>query len=102
LVNAAWSPLYVVGYAKKPVSEIYAWDRTRFGMFSGEKVDYTTHIIAAQDVAGTQLTTFEQIEDMEMMSVRARLAAMNERTWNPSLGVGYANFRSRLASTDSL
>ena len=36
LVNAAWSPLYVVGHAKKPVSEIYAWDRTIFGMFSGE------------------------------------------------------------------
>jgi hexosaminidase len=102
LVNAAWSPLYVVDYAKKPVSEIYAWDRTEFGQFSGEKVDYAISHIAADQVAGTQLTTFEQEEDMEMMSVRARLAAMNERTWNPSLGTSYANFRSRLTCTDAL
>ena len=102
LVNAAWSPLYLVGHIRKPVSSVYAWDRTIFGQYSGENDEYFSHVVAAQHVTGTQLTTFEQEEDMEMMSTRLRLAAMNERTWNPGLGASYANFRERLAHTDAL
>lgn len=102
LVNAAWSPLYVVDHLRKPVSSIYDWDRTIFGQYSGECDDYASQTVAAEHVLGTQLTTFEQEEDMEMMSVRRRLAAMSERTWNPSLGTSFANFSSRLDHTDAL
>jgi len=102
LVNAAWSPLYLVNDIHKPVSSIYAWDRSIFGQYSGVDVSYVSHIVDPRYVTGTQLTTFEQIEDMEMMSTRLRLAAMNERTWNPAAGADYNNFRSRVTSTDSL
>ena len=102
LVNAAWSPLYLVNDIHKPVSSIYAWDRTIFGQYSGENLEYVSHIVAADQVSGTQLTTFEQIEDLEMMSTRRRLAAMNERTWNPGLGASLDNFSSRLNHTDAL
>ena len=103
LVNAAWSPLYLVNDIRKPVSSIYAWDRTIFGQYSGEDIAYISHIVSAQNVTGTQLTTFEQIEDMEVLSARRRLAAMSERTWNPGLlGATFDNFSSRVAKTDSL
>jgi len=102
LVNAAWSPLYLVNDIHKPVSSIYAWDRTIFGQYSGENVEYVSQTVAADQVLGTQLTTFEQIEDMEIMSTRRRLAAMNERTWNPALGASFDSFSSRIVHTDSL
>ena len=102
LVNAAWSPLYVVNDVRKTVATIYAWNRTIFGQYSGTSETYNSSTVAAEHVLGTQLTTFEQEEDLEMMSVRARLAATSERTWNPALGTSYANFRSRLTHTDAV
>ena len=102
MVNSAWSPLYLVNDIHKPVSSIYAWDRTIFGQYSGTAVNYTSHVVPAQYVTGTQLTTFEQPEDLEMMSTRLRIPAMNERTWIPTLGASYDNFRSRLTATDAV
>lgn len=102
LVNAAWSPLYLVNHLRKPVSSIYRWNPGIFGQYSGECDEYVSHTVAAEEVLGTQLTSFEQTEDMEMRSARLRLAAMSERTWNPGLDADYANFRNRLTSTDSL
>jgi hypothetical protein len=102
LVNAAWSPLYAVNDSRKKVSAVYAWNRTLFGPYSGASETYSSYIVPAQHVLGTQFTTFEQEEDLEMMSVRARLAATSERTWNPDLGSTYDNFRVRLTRTDAV
>ncbi len=102
LVNAAWSPLYAVNEFKKKVSAIYAWNRTLFGPYSGVSETYSSYTVPAQHVLGTQFTTFEQEEDLEMMSVRARLAATSERTWNPDLGSTYDHFRLRLTHTDAV
>jgi len=102
LINAAWSPLYVVGDLRKPVSSIYDWNPSIFGQYSGECLEYASQTVNANAVTGTQLTTFEQEEDMEMMSTRRRLAAMSERSWNPGLETTYQNFLARLNATDAL
>jgi hexosaminidase len=102
LINAAWSPLYLVTHIRKPLKSIYDWNISIFGQYSGESDDYVSSVVAPEHVLGAQLTTFEQEEDLEMMSARQRLAAMSERIWNPTLGIGFENFESRLVHTESL
>jgi hexosaminidase len=102
LINAAWSPLYLVTHIRKPLKSIYDWNISIFGQYSGESDDYVSSVVSPEHVLGAQLTTFEQEEDLEMMSARLRLAAMSERIWNPELGIGYENFVSRLEHTDAL
>lgn len=102
LINAAWSPLYLVTHIRKPLKSIYDWNISIFGQYSGESDDYVSSVVAPEHVLGAQLTTFEQEEDLEMMSARQRIAAMSERIWNPGLGIGYDNFISRLEHTEAL
>jgi hypothetical protein len=115
LVNGSWSPLYVVNSMFNPVGPaepavrfsklpqtIYDWDLTKFGSFSGENEAYSFVTVALNKVRGSQLASWEQDEDMEISTARLRLAAMSERSWNPTLGVSYANFAARMVRTDAL
>ena len=46
------------------------------------------------------MCAWEQSDSAELSSLRQRLAAMSERTWNPEAGKDWTNFSNRLAVTD--
>jgi hypothetical protein len=48
------------------------------------------------------MCAWEQMDVMEIPSLRRRLPAMSERIWAPSLDREFADFERRLASTDHL
>ncbi len=102
VINASWTPLYVVNDNRRPASEIYAWNRLQFKPF-GAKAEEAGIVVPPSDtVIGAQLCAWEQPERLELPSERHRLPAMIERIWNPAAGKSYPDFERRLAHTDLL
>jgi N-acetyl-beta-hexosaminidase/lysophospholipase L1-like esterase len=99
IVNATWTPLYIVRDNKKSLQFLFDWALPQFGREGS--TDYT----ALNDTAklmGTQLCSWENSEAIEIQSLRDRLALVAERAWNPQAGGTFAAFKSRLAHTDAL
>jgi len=104
IINAAWTPLYVVGGTRQTPEHIYDWDVYRFGQYpSGgyDKVHWTT-IAPTPQVLGAQMCAWEQSADVELPSTRDRVHAMSERVWNPDARRNYADFAARAAKTNKL
>ncbi len=101
VINASWTPLYVVNDHKWSADRIYDWNVFKFSRFS---MDYPTdnffHGAKTPLVLGGQMCTWEQGPDVEINSLRNRLPAMAERLWNPDAGKDYADFASRAVVAD--
>lgn len=101
VINASWTPLYVVNANARPPAEIYAWNLFQFKPY-GAKADAPGTVIPPTDrIIGAQMCAWEQPQEQELPSLRGRLPAMAERLWNPTLTDG-AHFQKRWTSTDKL
>ena len=99
VVNATWTPLYIVRDNKQSLEFLFDWAPPKFGR------EGSTHYTPLADTAklmGTQLCSWENSEAIEIQSLRDRLALVAERAWNPLAGGTFAEFKSRLAHTDAL
>ncbi|MEQ1821486.1 MAG: family 20 glycosylhydrolase [Fimbriimonadaceae bacterium] len=102
VINASWTPLYVVNRHVWPVQKVYEWDLGRFGRFSN--LYGTTAWFRTPDVSkieGAQICSWEGPEESEIENLRRIVSAMAERVWNPSV-VHFAEFEPRLKQTDQL
>ena len=86
VINASWTPLYVVNANCRPAEEIYAWQLRQFKPFGAKPGDQGVILPPESNVFGGQMCAWEQPEKLELTSLRSRLPAMAERIWNPSAG----------------
>ncbi len=102
LVNTAWQPLYVVNDRRWPETWIHAWHVRRWEHFVATYPAYRgIEVPATGNVLGAQLCSWEQPAERELPSLRRRLAALAERTWNANTRRPGADFLQRLAFTDA-
>ncbi len=101
LVCTPWRPLYVVNNHHWPASFIYDdWNYRLWMHHVNLKMHY--QLPETADVRGAQMCAWEQKAEIELPSLRCRVHAMSERTWNPKLGQKYADFAPRAEKTDAL
>lgn len=103
VINASWTPLYVVNRHVWPARKVYEWDLGQFGRFSN--LYGTTNWLRATDVRaiqGAQLCSWEGPEETEIENLRRIAAAMSERVWNPGSRSSYEQFETRAKGTDAL
>ncbi len=102
VINASWTPLYVVNRHVWPAKKVYEWDLGRFGRFSN--LYKTTGWFRAPDVSrveGAQICSWEGPEESEIENLRRIVPAMAERVWNPTL-TNFVEFEPRLRVTEKL
>ena len=103
VINACWTPLYVVNRKRWTPEQIYAWDLQLFGQHTLSYPKTRWHRVKpTRQIIGSQMCSWEQPESVEIASLRRRLPAMAERVWNPSAKRPYADFARRAAATDKL
>jgi hexosaminidase len=101
VINATWTPLYIVRADRRPLSFLFDWKVPMFGR--GHLGDDTfTTLTDTKPILGTQLCSWENPECIEIQSLRERLAMVAEKAWNPEAGGTLADFRRRLAGPDAL
>ena len=103
LVNAAWTPLYVVNRHVWPAKKVYDWDLSKFGRFTNlfPTVEWAL-VPSIVRVIGAQVCAWEQPEHLEITNLRRVLPAMAERVWTPWRKRPDAVFMASLLSTDNL
>ena len=102
IINASWTPLYVVNANCRPPEEIYAWNLFQFKKVGAPAAEPGVNLPPTPAVIGAQMCAWEQPGSAELPSLRQRLAAMSERIWNPDAGRTVADFTERLRTTDAL
>ncbi|MCY2931472.1 MAG: family 20 glycosylhydrolase [Planctomycetota bacterium] len=98
VINATWTPLYIVRDNRKTLSFLGQWSVPQFGREGSET--YTT-LADVTNHRGAQLCSWEDSESIEIQSMRDRLALVGEKTWNPKAG-SFEGFKERLAHTDAV
>ncbi|MDA1142693.1 MAG: family 20 glycosylhydrolase [Planctomycetota bacterium] len=102
VINASWTPLYVVNNKVRPEAEIYGWNMFQFKPH-GAAPESPGKVVADSDrVIGAQICAWEQPQEAEMPSLRRRAPPMAERIWNPTAGRSYEDFKKRLDATDRI
>jgi hexosaminidase len=103
VINTSWRPLYVVNDRKWEPAEIHAWNRFHWDHFvEGFPATGGLDVAPTDRVLGAQLCAWEQPDSLELPSIRRRLAAMSERTWNEHADKNAADFATRLEKWDTL
>jgi hexosaminidase len=101
VINASWTPLYIVRNDKRSMEFLSDWQVSMFGRGHRDDDRYTT--LAATDlILGAQMCSWENAESIEIQSLRDRLALVAERCWNPQAGGTLASFKARLAHSDAI
>ena len=101
VINASWTPLYIVRGDKRPLEFLFNWKVPMFGQGHLGNDTFTT-LADTKMLAGTQLCSWENAENIEIQSMHDRLALVGEKAWNPAAGGSLDDFKARLAHTDSL
>jgi hexosaminidase len=101
VINGTWTPLYIVRNDKRPLDFLFGWRVPMFGQGHLGNDRFTT-LEESDRILGAQLCSWENAENIEIQSMRERLALVGEKTWNPSAGGSLADFKRRLAHTDGL
>ena len=101
VINAMWTPLYIVRGDKRPLDFIFNWKIPMFGRGHLGDDNFTT-LTETKGIIGTQMCSWENPENIEIQSMRDRLALVAEKGWNPTVGGTLADFKARLAHTDPL
>jgi hexosaminidase len=101
VINASWTPLYVVNSNCRPPEEIYAWNVFQFKVVYAKATDPGVNVTPTPQVLGAQMCAWEQVQELELPSLRHRLPAMSERIWNPAAGRTFADFSERLRAADT-
>lgn len=103
VINASWTPLYVMRRLSDYTQKIYEWNINRFGAYTKDYATTTWRELApSAQMSGTQVCSWEQPQAMELGNLRRPLAAMSERVWNQQTGKTWPDFQKRLAATDAL
>ena len=99
VINATWTPLYIVRDNKKTPEFLFAWEVLKFGRQGSD--DFT--VLAPNPlVLGAEMCSWENSEAMELQALRDRLAIVAEKAWNPKVSDSSVEFRKRLAHTDAI
>ncbi len=105
VINTSWKPLYVVNDRNWSPEEILSWNVYRWENFNKGKQSaaYPDGIDVAPTplVTGAQMCAWEQPAEAEIPSLRHRLPAMSERLWDHESQRTFADFSTRLTSTDA-
>lgn len=101
VINASWTPLYIVRNDKRPLEFLFDWQVPMFGRGHLGNDSFTT-LEKSDAILGAQLCSWENPENIEIQSMRDRLALVGEKTWNPAAGGSLGGFKQRLAHTDAL
>lgn len=101
VINASWTPLYIVRDDKRPLEFLYDWEVPMFGQGHLENDNFTT-LAPSKGILGAQLCSWENSESIEIQSMRDRLALVAEKTWNLQAAGTLADFKTRLVHTDAL
>jgi hexosaminidase len=101
VINASWTPLYIVRNDKRPLEFLFNWKVPMFGQGHLGNDTFTT-LAETQQILGTQLCSWENAENIEIQGMRERLALVGEKAWNPNAGGTLAGFKARLAHTDGI
>jgi hexosaminidase len=99
VVNATWTPLYIVRDNRKSLEFLFDWEVPKFGR------EGSTNYVTMKDTTGllgTQLCSWENPENIEIQCLRDRLALVAERAWNPQAGGSFADFKTRWAGPDAV
>ena len=102
VINASWTPLYVVNKKVCSPEEIFGWNQCQFKPVNAKPGSSGVNITPTPLLLGAQMCTWEQKQDVEIPSIRGRLPAMSERLWNPSAERTFADFSARLERCDKL
>jgi hexosaminidase len=103
VINTAWQPLYVVNDRNWSPEKILSWNMYRWESWWDRSAAYGKGIDVPPTplVIGAQMCSWEQNADIEISSLRQRLAAMSERVWDHKTRRSFADFSTRLQSTDA-
>lgn len=103
IINASWTPLYVLRNLTEYTQKIFEWNIYRFGAFTKDYAKTAwRELDPSPKMSGTQVCSWEQPQAMELGNLRWPLAAMSERVWNPKAGKTWPDFQKRLAVTDAI
>lgn len=103
IVNASWTPLYVVNKHVWPPQKIFDWNLSRFGRFSNlYSATEWMPVSSAKAIDGAQVCAWEQPEYLEITNLRRIVPTMAERVWDLETRSDFASFSSRLARCDAL
>jgi len=107
VINASWTPLYVLNGHYAPPAEIYAWNLHQFKPYGAKPAEQGIQVPAGENVIGAQMCAWEELEKVELPQKRYRLPVMMERIWqrrapgdSAAAGKTYADFDRRLAGSD--
>ncbi len=102
VINAAWTPLYVVNEHVWSPKKVLDWDLRKFGRFSTFYPATTWFEVPTyKGIIGGQVCAWEQFEYMAFDHLRRVVPAMAERTWNRQSRVDYKGFEQLLTANDS-
>lgn len=99
VINAEWTPLYIVRGDKRPLDFLFDWKVNLFGQGHLGNNAFTT-VTNRAAILGAQLCSWENAENIEIQSLRDRLAMVAEKAWNPEAGGTLGLFRERHAVSD--
>jgi len=103
IINASWTPLYVMRVLPEYTRKIFDWNVLRFGAFTNDFAKTTWRQLKPNKLmSGSQICSWEQPQASEIANQRWPLAAMSERVWNNDAGKGWPDFQQRLAQADAL
>ena len=104
IINAGWSPLYILRDLRFDAEAIYDWNATAFGKYPGRGYDKVRwlHVEPTPLLMGASLYCWEQAEQFVIDSIRQRAPAMNERLWQPESDLTFASFERRWNACDQL
>ncbi|HET6567187.1 MAG TPA: family 20 glycosylhydrolase [Rhodothermales bacterium] len=104
VINASWVPYYVVNEKKWDPEEIYGWNIYKWGNWVKRMPSYhPIQLDSTAQVIGASMETWSQPQYMEIPSLRERLPAFIERTWNASVAPEqpFPVFMNALTHTDA-
>jgi hexosaminidase len=85
-INASWQPLYVVNDRKWNPDYIYNWNPYRWeSPFSFRPSFNPIQLEPTSQILGAMMCAWEQPQEIELQSLRQRVAAMSERVWDGGL-----------------
>ncbi|MFA6293924.1 MAG: family 20 glycosylhydrolase [Victivallales bacterium] len=130
IINSSWGPLYVVSpYASCTLATVHKWHPELFGgnamssvpealdnapafgtvrrpveffreELPGRTYPFAKAVPSGEKLLGAMMCSWELIDADEIPSLRRRLPAMSDKSWNPSQDSSFSDFLLRLETQD--
>ncbi|MDR3245193.1 MAG: family 20 glycosylhydrolase [Prevotellaceae bacterium] len=103
IVNTSWQPVYIVPSLRWTPEQIHDWNYYTWTPHPNLKLP--TVVLNEQErkhIAGAQMCSWEQREEMEYPALCRRLAALSERAWNTVRASDYTAFEKRMESCQAI